>query len=318
MKTSADAEEVVISGQFNRLNDSYFKYVIAAPERKHLTLAFLNAVLRGYLHKGERFIEVEDVDYLDREAVADWQGAKVPRFDVFVRSSDGRVFHIEVQDDADKYFLKRSLFYTSHDFVMQSRRGLSYEEFEPVIYIGLVNFNVMGNGRKSREWYTVHRVLDAATHECKFSWTELRMIELPKLRSKRKKLGDMPSTELEAILFYFGNIGGDKVMEAVAEKYPVIDELLDAEKKYRSDPLLLRQYLFAEAAHRDYLLNLKAEREEGEKRGHAKGIKQGRKEGRQEERDNMIRLLRAKGICTDEQIANLFDSPIELIQQKGE
>ena len=31
MKTSADTEEVVISGQFNRLNDSYFKYVIAAP-----------------------------------------------------------------------------------------------------------------------------------------------------------------------------------------------------------------------------------------------------------------------------------------------
>ena len=289
MKTSAATEEVVISGPFNRLNDSYFKYVIAAPERKHLTLAFLNAVLKHYLHKGEKFISVEDVEYLDREAVSDWQGAKVPRFDVFVRSSDGRVFHIEVQDDADKFFMKRSLFYTSHDFVMQSRRGLSYEAFEPVIYIGLVNFNVIVEGRNKREWYTVHRVLDVDTHECDFSWTELRMIELPKLRSRLRKSGNMPSSELEAILFYFGRIGGKKRMEAVAEKYPIVNELLDAEEKYRSDPLLLRQYVLAEAAHRDYLLNLKAEREEG----------------RAEERENLIRQLLAEGICTNEQIANL-------------
>ena len=86
----------------------------------------------------------------------------------------------------------------------------------------------------------------------------------------------------------------------------VTDEFLDAWEKYGSDPLVWRQYIFAEAAHRDYLLNLKAEREEGLAKG------------RKEERENMIRLLRAKGICTDEQIANLFDSPIELIQQKGE
>ena len=304
MKTSGEFE---FPEPFNRLNDSFFKYALAAPERKSLTAEFLNAVLAHY---EDNFVKVEDVEFLDREAVADWQGAKVPRFDVFVRSVDGRLFHIEVQDAPDKFFLKRSLFYTSHDFVMQSMRGLSYEAFEPVTFIGLMNFNAMGSAHKSREWYTVHRVLNTATHECTFSWTELRMIELPQLRREKRKLGNMPASEFEAVLFYFGNIGGEEVMEAVAEKYPVVDELLEAEKRYRSDPLLWRQYVFAEVAHRDYLMNLKAEREEGRE----EGILLGQEEGREEGRKDTLRILRAQSGMTDEQIAQMFNMPITLIQ----
>ena len=99
-------------------------------------------------------------------------------------------------------------------------------------------------------------------------------------------------------MFYFGNIGGEKFMEAVAEKYPVVDELLTAEEKYRSDPLLWRQYKFAERAHLDYLLNLRDEREEG------------REEGREE----VLRTLRSRGVMTDEQLADMFSMPITLIE----
>ena len=304
----------MIPDPFNRLNDSFFKYVIASPKRKHLTIAFLNAVLRHYLHDGEEMTAVEDVEYLDRETVPRWQGAKVPRFDVFVRSSEGRVFHIEVQDAEDRYFRKRSLFYAIHDFVSQSRRGLSYEEFEPVIYIGLVNFSAMGKPRESREWYTVHRVSDTRTHECMFDWLELRMIELPQLRRKCRKLGSMPDDELEAILFYFGSIGGEEIMQAVAEEYPVVGELLDAEAKYRSDPLLQRQYDFEERAHKDYILNLRDREELGIAKGRKEGRQEGRQEGRKEERENIIRTLLADGVYTDEQIAQMFDTPIELIR----
>ena len=96
-------------------------------------------------------------------------------------------------------------------------------------------------------------------------------------------------------------------MQAVAEEYPVVGELLDVEAKYRSDPLLQRQYDFEERAHKDYLLNLKAEGDDGEKRGLAKG--------RKEERENIIRTLLADGVYTDEQIAQLFGTPIELIKE---
>ncbi len=71
------------------------------------------------------------------------------------------------------------------------------------------------------------------------------------------------------------------------------DDMREAEEKYRSDPLLWRQYIFAEAAHRDYLLTLKAEREEG-----------------REEAENEIACnLREQGILTDEQIAQVVNLP---------
>ena len=78
----------------------------------------------------------------------------------------------------------------------------------------------------------------------------------------------------------------------------VMDEFLDAWEKYGSDPLVWRQYVFAEAAHRDYLLNLKAEREEG----------------REEAGRKIAFNLREQGILTDEQIAQVVNLPVEPIE----
>ncbi|MBQ7216144.1 MAG: PD-(D/E)XK nuclease family transposase [Synergistaceae bacterium] len=74
----------------NRLNDVFFKYVLASPERKHITIAFLNAVLNYRLPKGEKPIEIEDLEFLDRETTVLAEGMKGARFDVFVRSKDGK------------------------------------------------------------------------------------------------------------------------------------------------------------------------------------------------------------------------------------
>ena len=78
----------------------------------------------------------------------------------------------------------------------------------------------------------------------------------------------------------------------------VTDEFLDAWEKYGSDPLVWRQYVFAEAAHRDYLLNLKAEREEG----------------REEAGRKIAFNLREQGILTDEQVAQVVNLPVNPVE----
>ena len=83
-------------------------------------------------------------------------------------------------------------------------------------------------------------------------------------------------------------------------------QLLDYERKFRTDPLVMRQYIFAERAHYDYLANLELEREEG--------LKEGRKEGRNNERRNLVRTIRAKGTMTDEQIADMLDLPLDFVK----
>ena len=54
-------------GPFNRLNDAYFKSALGSPERKHILIAFLNALLRHIKLEGEEPLVIEDVEFIDRE-----------------------------------------------------------------------------------------------------------------------------------------------------------------------------------------------------------------------------------------------------------
>ncbi len=72
MKISEDYL-ISIPKPFNRLNDVYFKYVLASPERKDITINFLNAVLNHLKIKDEAPILIEDIEFLDRETVTEIQ-----------------------------------------------------------------------------------------------------------------------------------------------------------------------------------------------------------------------------------------------------
>ena len=65
-------DNIVMSVPFNRLNDVYIKYVLGSPERKLITIALLNAVM-SHVYPG-KFPEVVDVEFLDREPSAKWEG----------------------------------------------------------------------------------------------------------------------------------------------------------------------------------------------------------------------------------------------------
>ncbi len=63
MKTeNIEAEE-----QFSRLNDAYIKYLLFSPERRYITIALINAVLKHACFGGEEPIIINDVEFLDRE-----------------------------------------------------------------------------------------------------------------------------------------------------------------------------------------------------------------------------------------------------------
>lgn len=290
------------TGEFNRLNDTYFKYVLASPERKYLTIEFLNAVLSYYSElRGEAPVIISDIMFLDRESVAGNESEKVPRFDIFVRSLDGGLFHIEVQDARDEFFLQRGFFYTSRDYIFQSGRGLSYKNFEPVIFIGLVNFNLMSAHGVPRDWYTLHRVTNIVSHESVFNNVEFHMIEMPVLRLQWRKTKKEPSTKLENLLFYFGNIGGEKMMQALAEKDSTVAELMDCEQRFRADKLLMRRYDLDERARLDYLANRELLIN--------KNLEKGRAEGREE----VARNLKLRGIGTYEEISLVSGLPVDVI-----
>lgn len=96
------------------------------------------------------------------------------------------------------------------------------------------------------------------------------------------------------------------LVDEIAEKNSDVAEMLELEKLFRMDPLLIRRYLIEERAHLDYIANMKESREEG--------LEEGRNEGRNEGRKDSARKLRSQGILSDEQIADALDMPLEVVK----
>ena len=111
--------------------------------------------------------------------------------------------------------------------------------------------------------------------------------------------GGLPQTELERLLYYLGNIGGKKMMEALAKEDPRIAKLMQLEELFLSDPDLVEEYLAEERARQDYRAELKAR----EARGEARGKRTGRNEGREEALLSTARQLLQMGALTLKQIA---------------
>ena len=214
--------------------------------------------------------------------------------------------------------MQRSFFYISQSFATQIQKGENYGVLKPVIYIGIMDFNLFGDTRNSEDWYSLHKVMNVKTHVNTLPEVEFHMIELPRLRRRIVKEGKKPLDELEELLCYFGNIGGDKLMEEIAERNPMISELEALETVYRMDPWAVRRFVLdkADEQYRKFLLEKqRAEgRAEGREEGREEGRTEGLEEGRREElRENAFRL-RAQGILTDEQIAQALNLSVDFVK----
>ena len=207
----------------NRLNDRLFKFIFASEYHKDLLIRFLNSVL------GEDR-QIEDLEYMDREFDPFLEDVKLSHFDVRAKGRDGRIFHVEVQVAKDPHIFKRSLFYVMNSYVTQIRRGDSYGQLHPVIFVGILDFELLED--KPQSYHSVLRLLDTETHRCYCEDIELHYLEIPKL----KKLKKTPQTGLERMLSYMGGIGGVEGLKHLASCDADIERILKLEEMFVTDP----------------------------------------------------------------------------------
>ena len=265
----------------DRLSDRFFKYLFAKEEHKDLLIAFLNEVLLDLNPDGSaRWIE--DVTYGDRESSPLYRDAKLPRFDVIARSEDGRVFHIEVQVAKDPYFLERSLYYAAMTYSLQLRKGWEYHALMPVIFVGLLDFEVFPSTSRSvsgdEDYHSLHRILDVRDHRWAMKGMEFHFLELPKQR--RRSVG--PRTGLDRLLSYLGNVGGEPAMQELAQADSRVERMMQLESLFTRDPDLLRDYFIDLRDRLDYENSFKWARADGLEQGRAEGEARGEARGRAE------------------------------------
>ena len=303
----------------DRLSDRFFKYMFAREEHKDLLIAFLNEVLLDLDPDGSAR-RIEDVVYGDRESSPLYRDAKLPRFDVVARAEDGRVFHIEVQVAKDPYFLERSLYYAAMTYSLQLRKGKDYHTLSPVIFVGLLDFEVFPSGVQDEDYHSLHRILDVREHRWSMRGMEFHFLELPKLR--RRSVG--PRTGLDRLLSYLGDVGGEEAMQEIAQVDSRVERMMQLESLFMRDPDLLREYLKDLRDRLDYENSFKWARTDGFEQGRAEGRAEGEAKGRAEGRaagmeETAAAMLREKiDILLVSRVTGLSLDRLEALQTRAE
>ncbi len=189
----------------NRLNDRLFKYIFASRQHKTNLIRFLNDVLDD----PNRIIA--DIEYLDREQDPPILQGKGTRFDVRAKTSDGRVFQVEVQVRDEDDFLKRCLFYTCANYTSQIVAGEPYGRLGEVIFIAVLDFNAFPD--KPDAYHSIQRMMDVENHKCYCDGIEMHFLELPKMRKLGRGKSPDRMTGLDKDADVHGYDGRDRGFE---------------------------------------------------------------------------------------------------------
>ena len=248
----------------NRLNDRLFKYIFASRQHKANLIRFLNDVLDD----PERVIA--DIEYIDRELYQPILRGKGTRFDVRAKTSDGRLFQVEVQIRDEDDFLKRCLFYTCANYTSQIVVGEPYGQLGEVVFIAVLDFDAFPD--KPDAYHSVQRMMDVENHKCYCSGVEMHFLELPKMRKLGRGKSPDRMTGLERMLMYMGTMGGAEALNEIAAYDPDIRRILNMEEAFVKTPELWVDYLIREREQSDWDNYVRNREARGRAQGKVEGI----------------------------------------------
>ena len=151
----------------NPFTDIGFKRIFGQEFSKPLLLHFLNNLLVG-----EK--EIVDLTFLDKEQPAMYSDDRSLIYDIYCKTTDGEHIIVEMQNNQQPYFKKRSIYYVSEAISRQGERGTDWRyDIKSVYLVAFLNFKIDDIGTKFR---TDAVLMDKETKEI-FS-NDIRMIYL--------------------------------------------------------------------------------------------------------------------------------------------
>lgn len=158
--------------QTSLMNDILFKIVFGSTANEPILRAFLNAILG--LTGQERIVELTILNpTLDKEYLKD----KGVILDVKSRDGLGRQYNIEVQVQAQTYYVERSLYYAARLFSEQLERGEEYRLLAKTISISIMDFVLFED---QAELHSVYRLYDVRQKRELTDLIEMHYLEMPK------------------------------------------------------------------------------------------------------------------------------------------
>ncbi len=284
----------------NPTTDIAFKKLFGVQKDSILTMSFLNAILKR--QQGERIISL---DILDGANFPERIGSKKTFVDVKCADEKNRVYIIEIQVAPEDDFFDRALYYSSKNISNQLDEGDRYQELDPVIFIGILDFILF---KQHKRYLSYHKIKDNESNEISTEKVSFNFVELPKFK---KKLEDI-TTDTDLWIYFMRKANQLKTIPERMQKEQPFKKAFDVlerskwtaeedeEYEVEIDEERCRKSQFetaiSEGLAKGLAKGLEQGLEQGLKKGLQQGLEQGLQDGKLEEKINIAKNMLAMGL----------------------
>ena len=185
----------------------------------------------------------KEIQFLDREKSPEREGGKSHRLDALARTDGGILINVEAQVNKKQDFLFRTFTYATWLFNDQFNDTEQYNERTKdnriktidEFYKSLISLNLLGyfQFRDNKDYRDMILSRRNNGEDC-VGRINMIFLEVPKFRKKSKEMNWEPSNKQESWMAYFAGFGGPK-MQQIAEREPMIQRALEAERRFRAN-----------------------------------------------------------------------------------
>jgi len=197
----------------NPTSDIAFKKLFGSSEHKNVLISFLNSVLER--PEGEKIV---DVVINDPNNLPETSEAKASIVDVSCTDQAGARYIVEMQVVKQPDYAIRCQYYTALALSRQLKQGEKFELLKPVIFIGILDFNLF----RSSDFLSHHLIVDIHTNEHTLKHLGFHFVELEKFNKTEDEL----TNDLEKWIYLLRNAQTLKKIPSVLNK-PAFQEAFD-------------------------------------------------------------------------------------------
>ena len=275
-------------------SDYVFKRIFAREENNSMLKDFLEAILNIHINK---------VEVKNPELTPNMADEKLGILDLKLDIDNERVVDVEMQVSNEHNIKERSSTYLSKLAAEQLKAKQNYKELKKIITINILKYNYL----ERNSYHSIARMKYEDTKPIEFvdmgykkeeeeatNTFEMHFIELPKFKQKNPDC----NTKLEQWLWLIDGSKEEKIKMSAKENEE-IDKTVKELNKLSKDPDEVAKYEEREWSIMRYNVEMKTNRELGEKEGEARGLRigetrgriEGEKTGRENEKKAVIKNL---------------------------
>ena len=290
--------------------DVVFKRIFG--QEKEITIEIINLLIKPPN-------PVVEIEYLPQEMFPDVNDGKISIVDVRCVDNMKQQFIIEMQLVHHAGFNQRALLYAAKAYGQQLKKGMSYDEAQPIYLLSIINHSFQADPQK---WLHHIGIMDRTNPEFEIPGINLVFLEL----AKRKKMGNFNFDDpVDRWLSFLTE--PEKILSMTKFDLSVYPNLLKAAELLDESNYSQAQ-LDAYDRHLMAVYDINRSRIESFDKGHEEGLTEGREEGVQQGklvgRLEGLHLSRAiikelkRGELSHHEIADNFLVPVDEVKMMAE